>query len=71
MNVPATRFPAAAAARRGQSAEPPERARILIVDDDERNLLALRRVLEDIADVLPDASREAYERHQRLQLLAV
>lgn len=37
---------------------PHERARILIVDDDERNLLAIRTVLEDIADVVLAKSGE-------------
>ena len=36
----------------------PDRARVLIVDDDERNLLAIRTVLEDIADVVEARSGE-------------
>jgi len=35
-----------------------DRARILIVDDDERNLLALQTVLEDVADVVIARSGE-------------
>ena len=35
-----------------------ERARILVVDDDERNLLALQTVLEDIAEVVIARSGE-------------
>lgn len=42
---------------------PIERARILVVDDDERNLLALRTVLEDIADVVLARSGEEALRH--------
>jgi PAS domain S-box-containing protein len=63
MNVPVTRFPATTVARRGVSAEPPERARILIVDDDERNLLAIRTVLEDVADVVLAKSGDEALRH--------
>ncbi|WP_066968430.1 response regulator [Rhizorhabdus dicambivorans] len=40
-----------------------ERARILIVDDDERNLLALRTVLEEVADVVLARSGEEALRH--------
>ena len=42
---------------------PGERARVLIVDDDERNLLAIRNVLEDLADVVVAASGEEALRH--------
>jgi PAS domain S-box-containing protein len=35
-----------------------ERARVLVVDDDERNLLAIRTVLEDVADVVVANSGE-------------
>ncbi len=42
------------AARGDHKAPPdtPERARILVVDDDERNLLAIQTVLDDIGDVV-------------------
>jgi PAS domain S-box-containing protein len=36
----------------------PDRARILVVDDDERNLLAIQTVLEDVADVVLAKSGE-------------
>jgi signal transduction histidine kinase len=41
----------------------PERARVLVVDDDERNLLAIRTVLEDLADVVEARSGEEALRH--------
>jgi len=41
----------------------PERARILVVDDDERNLLAITTVLEDLADVVLATSGEEALRH--------
>src|SRR5687767_13195509 len=45
-------------------AEPaPGQARVLIVDDDERNLLALRTVLEDVAEVVVATSGEQALRH--------
>jgi PAS domain S-box-containing protein len=40
-----------------------ERPRVLIVDDDERNLLALRTVLEDVAEVVVANSGEESLRH--------
>ncbi|MBW8910568.1 MAG: response regulator, partial [Sphingomonas sp.] len=40
-----------------------ERARILVVDDDDRNLLALQTVLEDVADVVLARSGEEALRH--------
>ena len=40
-----------------------ERARVLIVDDDERNLLALRTILEDIGEVVIANSGEEALRH--------
>ncbi len=45
------------------SLEAPERARVLVVDDDERNLLAIRTVLEDVADVVEASSGEEALRH--------
>ncbi len=43
--------------------EPAERARVLVVDDDERNLLAIRTVIEEVADVVVAASGEEALRH--------
>jgi len=40
-----------------------ERARVLLVDDDERNLLALREVLDDLAEVVTATSGEEALRH--------
>ena len=40
-----------------------ERARVLLVDDDERNLLALRTVLEDLGEVVLARSGEEALRH--------
>jgi PAS domain S-box-containing protein len=42
---------------------PGERARVLVVDDDERNLLAIRTVIEDIAEVVTARSGEDALRH--------
>lgn len=40
-----------------------ERARVLLVDDDERNLLAMATVLEDLGEVVPARSGEEALRH--------
>jgi len=40
-----------------------ERARILVVDDDDHNLLAIRTVIEDVADVVTAKSGEEALRH--------
>src|SRR5689334_9412722 len=42
---------------------PPERARVLLVDDDERNLLAVATVLEDLGEVVLARSGEEALRH--------
>ncbi len=47
----------------GSPTEPGERPRVLIVDDDERNLLALRTILEDIGEVVVASSGEEALRH--------
>src|SRR6185503_7248649 len=39
------------------------RARVLVVDDDERNLLAIRNVIEDLAEVETAASGDEALRH--------
>ena len=53
------------AAHRNHHAQPdaPERARILVVDDDERNLLAIQTVLDDIGEVVLARSGEDALRH--------
>ena len=56
--------PAAEAAPEPEPATPAEeRARVLVVDDDERNLLAISTVLEDIAEVVTAPSGEEALRH--------
>ena len=43
--------------------DPAERPRVLVVDDDERNLLAVRTVLEDVGEVVEARSGEEALRH--------
>jgi PAS domain S-box-containing protein len=45
------------------AAEAPDRARVLVVDDDDRNLLAIRTVLEDVGEVVTASSGEEALRH--------
>ena len=40
-----------------------QRARVLLVDDDERNLLAVQSILEDLAEVVSARSGEEALRH--------
>jgi signal transduction histidine kinase len=42
---------------------PVERPRVLLVDDDERNLLAVESILEDLGEVVPARSGEEALRH--------
>jgi signal transduction histidine kinase/two-component SAPR family response regulator len=55
--------PAQRAAAASVAAEPLPRARVLVVDDDEHNLLAIRTVIEDLAEVETAASGEEALRH--------
>src|ERR671916_1253801 len=48
-----------------------DRARVLVVDDDERNLLAIKNVLEEVADVVVAASGEEALRHLLKEEFAV
>ena len=64
-STPAPRPDAAASAAAGNRADASkvERARVLVVDDDERNLLAIRTVIEDLADVEVATSGDEALRH--------
>jgi signal transduction histidine kinase len=65
MSVSASEIPAPL--RNGLESEdasvPSERARVLLVDDDERNLLAVANVLEDLGDMVLARSGEEALRH--------
>jgi PAS domain S-box-containing protein len=43
--------------------DPADRPRVLVVDDDERNLLAIRTVLEDVGEIVEARSGEEALRH--------
>src|SRR6185369_15886104 len=53
----------AATGEESLAAAPAERARVLLVDDDERNLLAVANVLEDLGEVVLARSGEEALRH--------
>jgi PAS domain S-box-containing protein len=53
------------------SLERAERARVLVVDDDERNLLAIRTVVEDLAEIVTASSGEEALRHLLKEEFAV
>src|SRR5688572_14491234 len=55
--------PAAAATAAAAAPAQAQRARVLVVDDDERNLLAIRTVIEDIAEVEVATSGDEALRH--------
>ena len=63
MNEPAGEVPIRRASQASALLPESERARILLVDDDERNLLALATVLEDLGDVVLARSGEEALRH--------
>ena len=65
MNVPTQVGPAdpAAASLTDADPTPAPRARVLVVDDDDHNLLAIRTVLEDLADVEVASSGDEALRH--------
>jgi PAS domain S-box-containing protein len=54
---------ASAAAPAAHNAEPLDRPRVLVVDDDERNLLAIQNVLEDLGEIVIARSGEEALRH--------
>ena len=64
MNRPVGDIPVALRLEEEQApANEPERARVLLVDDDERNLLAVATVLEDLGEVVLARSGEEALRH--------
>src|SRR3954463_13421423 len=65
MNRPVGEIPVPlhAAKEEAVAEQQPERARVLLVDDDERNLLAIRTVLEDLGEVVLARSGEEALRH--------
>ena len=64
MNVPVGEIPVAPRPEEAAAPEPQaERARVLLVDDDERNLLAVANVLEDLGEVVLARSGEQALRH--------
>ncbi len=64
MNRPVGDIPSPAADEpEASDAASEDRARVLLVDDDERNLLAVQSILEDLGEVVPARSGEEALRH--------
>src|SRR5215210_2241040 len=63
MNRIASEIPALRTEAEPIGAPEPDRARVLLVDDDERNLLAVANVLEDLGEVVLARSGEEALRH--------
>src|SRR5438132_9439079 len=64
MNGPAADMPLQVhAGMEPLGASEPERPRVLLVDDDERNLLAVQSILEDLGEVVAARSGEEALRH--------
>src|SRR6185369_3619225 len=64
MNLPAAEIPVQALRQPEiEDAIEAERPRVLLVDDDERNLLAMQSILEDLGEIVPARSGEEALRH--------
>jgi CheY-like chemotaxis protein len=63
MNRPAGEIPAQALAEPDVDLPEAPRPRVLLVDDDERNLLAVQSILEDLGEIVPARSGEEALRH--------
>jgi len=64
MNLPAAEIPVQALRQPEiEDTLEPERPRVLLVDDDERNLLAMQSILEDLGEIVPARSGEEALRH--------
>jgi signal transduction histidine kinase len=64
MGAPVDEIPVEVVAEQPQEREPEsDRPRVLLVDDDERNLLAVQSILEDLGEIVPAKSGEEALRH--------
>jgi PAS domain S-box-containing protein len=63
MNRPVGEIPVEPRSAPGPAPQAERRPRVLLVDDDERNLLAMATVLEDLGEVVPARSGEEALRH--------
>ena len=63
MNRPAGEIPVEPRSGPAADGAPEQQPRVLLVDDDERNLLAMATVLEDLGEVVPARSGEEALRH--------
>src|ERR1700759_978084 len=63
MNRPVGEIPPESRLAPGSAPPAEQRPRVLLVDDDERNLLAMATVLEDLGEVVPARSGEEALRH--------